>query len=279
MRRAWRGCDGCDGWRDRKDGMDERHLEIWSLQNSQHPTVTARIVARPPLLAESLGTGKGGIFRGCFRSDVRIGRGVRSADAAWAHREASAHGRRPDRAPRLVSGRDVREEPVVTAPAHRRSGRPPLVARVETRIPRSGCLSARRHGVGRSAPLGGGMEGGQVPGARRDPRSRPARHPRRVSRPPPTRRSPPAASLTSPNRPSSRRVRSSRCRCTTPTTCSPAPRRSRCCGSAVIRWPPRRYARETTANPPRRRANPRTSVPARSIRTRARFPRDGVLTR
>ena len=31
--------------------------------------------------------------------------------------------------------------------------------------------------------------------------------------------------------------------------------------------------------PPRRRANPPNSVPARSIRTRARFPRDGVLTR
>ena len=41
-----------------------------------------------------------GFFAECFRSDVRIGRGVRSADAAWAHRQASAHGRRPDRAPR-----------------------------------------------------------------------------------------------------------------------------------------------------------------------------------
>ena len=56
----------------------------------------------------------------------------------------------------------------------------------------------------------------------------PRRHPRRVSRPPPTRRSPPAASLTSPNRLLPPRPQFG-CRCTTPTTCSPAPRRSRCC--------------------------------------------------
>ena len=217
-------------------------------------------------------------IRGCFRPrrPNRAGCSIRGARRG-AHRQASAHGRRPDRAPRHAFGRDVREEPVITAPAHRRSGRPALVARVETRIPRSGCLSTRRHGVGRSAPLGGGMEGGQVPGTRRDPRSRPARRPRRASRPPQTRRPPPAASLTSPNRPPSRRVRSSRCRCTTPTTCSPAPRRSRCCGSEVTRWKPPRYAHETISNPPRRRANPPTSVPARSIRVR--FPRDAVLRR